>query len=128
MQRGETLLFPTGEKLSFLVCVDQMSRGFVKQRALSIFPERKTSQLVGLYLLALDQQTYFYPRNSSEQSWFPSRGVLGKEDSQKSSCKDVLAAAERRLSMALAGRSGWNQLVEAQIMSSSPALHLFIQQ
>ena len=47
MQGGETLLLPSGEKVSFVVCVGQMVSGFVKQRALNILPRGKKGQPAG---------------------------------------------------------------------------------
>lgn len=41
------LLFPSGEKVSFVVCVGQMPSGFGKQRALNILPRGKKGQPAG---------------------------------------------------------------------------------
>lgn len=47
MQGGETLLFPSGEKVSFVVCVCQMPSGSGKQRALNLLSRGQKGQPAG---------------------------------------------------------------------------------
>lgn len=47
------LLFPSGEKVSFVVCVGQMPSGFGKQRALNILPRGEKGQPAGQAVFCL---------------------------------------------------------------------------
>jgi len=65
------LLFPSGEKVSFVVLWAKCQVVLLnREPSISCLGGKKASQLIGLCLLALDQQNHFLPRNSSGLSQF----------------------------------------------------------